>query len=131
MTVISLKHNRYNLVAHKAVWEKRAKINSQKATFLTSINILLMGIIIFSIIFCLFSKIQMGNYRLDLKELSAQLTSLEHQNAELKNQLTQIKDFKKLSVLFEKSDLSLVNNPIYFSATKKSPEVGVNKLQSL
>ncbi|MCX8016102.1 MAG: hypothetical protein N2692_02260 [Patescibacteria group bacterium] len=131
MTVISLKHNRYNLVAHKTVWEKRAKINSKKAHFLLFINLLLMGVVVFSIIFSLFSKIQMNNYRLDLKELSAQLTSLEHKNAELKNQINQIKDFEKLPTLFEKSNLSVVNNPNYFSTTKKSTEVGVNKLQSL
>ncbi|MGB9848170.1 MAG: hypothetical protein ACPLKV_03145 [Minisyncoccia bacterium] len=109
------------------MWEKRAKINSKKAIFIKISNLFLIGIIIFSIIFSLFSKIQMSNYRLDLKELSAQLTSLEHQNAELKNQLTQIKDFKVLPLLFEQSNLSQVENPVYFSITKKSPEVGINK----
>lgn len=131
MTVISLKHNRYNLVTQRVTWQKKVKIAKKGAYFVAFLNILLIIIISFSIFFGLVAMVKISNYRLDLKSLSSEVVDLEHQNAELQNQFMDLKNLNKLSQISSEANLVLVNNPTYFTLSQSTTEVGLKNFNNL
>ncbi len=132
MTVISLKHNRYNLVTQKTTWSKRNKSINHKFSLVKLGNYLLLAITIFAITGSLFLEIKMANYRFDIKDLTSQSVILEQKNAELKNQTAVLQNFDKMKPVIEKENLILVTAPKYFSLKDQSTvEVGVNNLNNL
>ena len=131
MTVISLKNNRYNLVTQKVSWQKRIKALNKGDYFVAFLNILLIIIISFSIFFSLLAIVKISNYRLDVKSLSSEVVDLEHQNAELQNQLMDLKNFNNLSKIFSEDNLVFVNNSSYFSISKSTTEVGLKNFNNL
>ncbi len=132
MTVISLKHNNYNMVTKKMSWHKKNKLASSKISLIALINFILLGMIIFSVIGSLFLEVKMINYRFDIKDLTSQSVIFEQQNAELKNQTAILQNFDKFEPLIQKENLILVTAPKYFSLKDQSPvEVGVNNFNNL
>jgi len=115
MTIISLKHNRYNLVTQRMNWQKKnSKVLNSRFSFVAFLNIGLMILIIFTIVGSLFLEIKMVNYRFDIKNLTSQSVVFEQKNAELKNQVASLQSFDKFTAIAEKEGLILVAVPGYF-----------------
>jgi len=133
MTIISLKHNRYNLVTQRMNWQKKnSKVLNSRFSFVAFLNIGLMILIIFTIVGSLFLEIKMVNYRFDIKNLTSQSVVFEQKNAELKNQVASLQNFDKFTAIAEKEDLILVAVPGYFSLVKNPQmEVGLTNLNNL
>jgi len=133
MTIISLKHNRYNLVTQRMNWQKKnSKVLNSRFSFVAFLNIGLMILIIFTIVGSLFLEIKMVNYRFDIKNLTSQSVVFEQKNAELKNQVASLQSFDKFTAIAEKEDLILVAVPGYFSLVKNPQmEVGLTNLNNL
>ena len=132
MTVISLKHNRYNLVTQKMNWSKKTKVNHSRISLVSFINFIFFGIIILAIGGTLFLNVRMNIYRLNIKDLISQSVMFEQQNAELKNQTAILQNFDQFASVVQKENLILVTAPKYFSLKDKSTiEVGVNNINNL
>jgi cell division protein FtsL len=133
MTIISLKHNRYNLVTQRMNWQKKnSKVLNSRFSFVAFLNIGLMILIIFTIVGSLFLEIKMVNYRFDIKNLTSQSVVFEQKNAELKNQVASLQSFDKFTAIAEKESLILVAVPGYFSLVKNPQmEVGLTNLNNL
>ncbi|HOD96842.1 MAG: hypothetical protein WC579_00115 [Candidatus Paceibacterota bacterium] len=133
MTIISLKHNRYNLVTQRMNWQKKnSKVLNSRFSFVAFLNIGLMILIIFTIVGSLFLEIKMVNYRFDIKNLTSQSVVFEQKNAELKNQVASLQSFDKFTAIAEKEGLILVAVPGYFSLVKNPQmEVGLTNLNNL
>lgn len=133
MTIISLKHNRYNLVTQRMNWQKKnSKVLNSRFSFVAFLNIGLMILIIFTIVGSLFLEIKMVNYRFDIKNLTSQSVVFEQKNAELKNQVASLQSFDKFTAIAEKESLILVTVPGYFSLVKNPQmEVGLTNLNNL
>ena len=133
MTIISLKHNRYNLVTQRMNWQKKnSKVLNSRFSFVAFLNIGLMILIIFTIVGSLFLEIKMVNYRFDIKNLTSQSVVFEQKNAELKNQVASLQGFDKFTAIAEKEGLILVAVPGYFSLVKNPQmEVGLTNLNNL
>ncbi len=132
MTVISLKHNRYNLVTQKMNWSKKTKVNHCRISLISFINFIFFGIIILAIGGTLFLNVRMNIYRLNIKDLISQSVMFEQQNAELKNQTAILQNFDQFTSVVQKENLILVTAPKYFSLKDKSTiEVGVNNINNL
>ncbi|HOV88711.1 MAG TPA: hypothetical protein PLB74_01445 [Candidatus Paceibacterota bacterium] len=133
MTVISLKHNRYNLVTQRMNWQKKNnRALASRFSFIALFNVMLVVLIITSIIGISVLQVKMANYRLDIKELTSQSIIFEQKNAELKNQVASVQNLDTFAPIAEKKGLILVNAPTYFSLNQNpQTEVGLTNLNNL
>ncbi|HOK20674.1 MAG TPA: hypothetical protein PLX73_00910 [Candidatus Paceibacterota bacterium] len=133
MTVISLKHNRYNLVTQRMNWQKKNnRALASRFSFIALFNVMLVVLIISSIIGISVLQVKMANYRLDIKELTSQSIIFEQKNAELKNQVASVQNLDTFAPIAEKKGLILVNAPTYFSLNQNpQTEVGLTNLNNL
>lgn len=105
MTVISLKHNRYNLVTQRMNWQKKNnRALASRFSFIALFNVMLVVLIITSIIGISVLQVKMANYRLDIKELTSQSIIFEQKNAELKNQVASVQNLDTFAPIAEKKD---------------------------
>ncbi|MDD3614170.1 MAG: hypothetical protein PHF40_00405 [Candidatus Pacebacteria bacterium] len=133
MTVISLKHNRYNLVTQRMNWQKKNnRALASRFSFIALFNVMLVVLIITSVIGVSVLQVKMANYRLDIKDLTSQSIIFEQKNAELKNQVASVQTFDTFAPIVEKKGLILVNAPTYFSLNQNpQTEVGLTNLNNL